>query len=436
MTVLMFGWEFPPHISGGLGTACYGLTKSLTSEDTKILFVVPKAHGDESIPMINASEVILDRSESSGCRRENLSESSQDLLKIEVSSEIIPYQDVEQWAENNSLTRWNHQVKDQLTQEVKTTAGIRYQFTGTYGPSLLEEVKKYSEVASVIAGQYTFDVIHAHDWLTYLAGIEAKKVAGKPLIVHVHATEYDRAGEKNINMRVFEIERLGMIEADRVVAVSQWTKDIIVSKYGINPGKVDVVHNGVLAGRSHEVADMPKVADKVVTFLGRITWQKGPQYFVEAARKVLSHFPETHFIMAGSGDLLPGMMEMVAKLRISNRFHFTGFLRGKQVDQVWSLSDIYVMPSVSEPFGITPLEAIQAGVPVIVSNQSGVSEILDHAMKVDFWDTDALANAIMSLLRHESLATSLKRNGKNELSAISWDRAAEKINKMYHELQR
>lgn len=434
LTVLMFGWEFPPHISGGLGTACYGLTKSLVTTDTKILFVVPKAYGDESIPMINASKVLIPKPVSGEHLQQTVVNTSGHIDKIEINSKISPYQTEKLWTENTSLRSWNYQFEDHLVTEVKTSQGKTYQFTGTYGPSLLDEVRKYAEVAPVIASQYQFDVIHAHDWLTYLAGVEVKRISGKPLIVHVHATEFDRAEEKNIDTRVFEIERNGMSVADSVIAVSQWTKDIIVSKYGIDADKVEVVHNGVLTNGKHDVPDLPKVSDNVVTFLGRITWQKGPQYFVEAAWKVLNHFPDTHFIMAGSGDLLPKMIELVAQLRISSRFHFTGFLKGKQISQVWKLSDIYVMPSVSEPFGITPLEAINAGVPVIVSNQSGVSEVLDHAIKVDFWDTDSLADSILNLLRHKSLASTLQKNSKTELPSISWDRAADKINNIYHEL--
>lgn len=280
---------------------------------------------------------------------------------------------------------------------------------------------------------YDFDVIHAHDWLTYPAGIRAKEVSGKPLIVHVHATEFDRAG-KNVDNRVFEIERQGMTEADKIIAVSQWTKDVIVGKYGIDPQKVTVVHNGIVASESMKIPFIPKIGDHVVTFLGRITYQKGPQYFVDAARKVLDYFPDTHFIMAGSGDLLSAMIDRVAQMKLSTRIHFTGFLKGEQMRQVWSVTDVYVMPSVSEPFGITPLEAIQAGVPVIVSNQSGVSEVVDHALKVDFWDTDALANAIINVLRHKGLSDSLRVNSRKEIGALTWRRAASKINELYHEL--
>lgn len=434
-TVLMFGWEFPPHISGGLGTACYGLTKSLIAEKTNILFVVPKAYGDEQISVINSSDVLINDADPTEITRVQPILNPETIVKIQVESKINPYTDEQQWETREVTTQWNYQFEKFRTKEIKLAGGRKYEFSGTYGPALLDEVNKYSEVATKIARDYSFDVIHAHDWLTYLAGINAKTESGKSLIVHVHATEFDRAGEGRINKTVFEIEQKGMQQADRVIAVSQWTKDIIVTKYSIPAEKVEVVHNGVISVNTSRVPVLPKVADEVVTFLGRITWQKGPQYFVEAAQKVQKHFPDAHFIMAGSGDLLPKMIDMVAELRMSDRFHFTGFVKGRQVNQVWNVSDVYVMPSVSEPFGITPLEAIQAGVPVIVSNQSGVAEVIDHAVKIDFWDTDSLADAIINILRHKSLSASLRKNGRKELASISWDRAAKKINKIYHEIQ-
>jgi glycogen(starch) synthase len=435
MTVLMFGWEFPPHISGGLGTACLGLTQSLIEENAKILFVVPRAHGDERIELINASEVLV------GATKEEVDsvippvKSEGQSIKITVASTLAPYTDVEQWQQSSTVEKWNYEFPATTIKEVVTKGGKRYEFTGTYGPALLDEVQRYSEVAAELTKQYTFDVIHAHDWLTYPAGIEAKRSSNKPLIVHVHATEFDRAGEKNIDKRVFDIEYQGMQEADMVIAVSQWTKDIVVSKYRIDAAKVKVVHNGIVPQEETDFSVLPKISEHIVTFLGRITYQKGPQYFIEAARKVLLHFPDAHFIMAGSGDLLPAMMERVAQLRISSHFHFTGFLKEKQIHQVWSVSNVYVMPSVSEPFGITPLEAIQAGVPVIVSNQSGIAEVMDHAIKADFWDTDALANAIIGVLKHKALSKSLKASGKKEIETLTWSQAAKKINDLYHELQ-
>jgi glycogen synthase len=435
LTVLMFGWEFPPHISGGLGTACYGLTKALIREGTKILFVVPKAYGDEAVPLINASDVFCATPDSSVETSNDSVAFSGEMLKIDVSSQLVPYTDPAGLGCEGSITQWNYQFESGKKRAIGTQEDKRYSFSGTYGPALFDEVMKYSEVGGIMAAQLSFDVIHAHDWLTYPAGIEAKRASGKPLIVHVHATEYDRAAEKHINSKILEIEKRGMFEADRIVAVSHWTKDIIVSRYQIAPDKVEVVHNGVIQVKQDQALSLPKIGDQVVTFLGRITWQKGPQYFVESAWKVLHYFPATHFIMAGSGDLLPKMIEMVAELNMSDRFHFTGFLKGDQVDKVWSVSDVYVMPSVSEPFGITPLEALQANVPIIVSKQSGVAEVVDHAIKLDFWDTDSLADAIMNILRHKSLSAALRRNGRKELRSISWRAAASKINRVYHELK-
>ena len=354
-------------------------------------------------------------------------------MTIKTNVQLTPYGARQSKHQHDHISQWNYSSSTRLP-VTTTVEGKKFEFTGTYGPALLDEVDKYSQVAAVIARSYQFDVIHAHDWLTYPAGIAAKKVSGKPLIVHVHATEYDRAEEKNIDTRVFNIEQQGMHHADKVVAVSQWTKDILVSKYNIDADKIEVVHNGVMQNKTVQVPDLPKIADKVVTFLGRITWQKGPQYFIDAASKVLKYFPDTHFVMAGSGDLLPTMIEKVAQQKMSHRFHFTGFLKGQQIDQVWSISDVYVMPSVSEPFGITPLEAINAGVPVIVSNQSGVAEVIDHAIKVDFWDTSALANAIIQLIQHQILADSLIHTSQQQLENISWQKAARHLNTLYHEI--
>lgn len=428
MTVLMFGWEFPPHISGGLGTACLGLTRSLIEEDVSVLFVVPKAHGDEGISLINASDTVM---AGEGEFTSVIIERQQHLQKIVAPAVLTPYS---AQAPGQGIESWNWAFSPELTEVVSVGTGMRYEFTGKYGPSLMDEVYRYAEVGAVIARRQVFDVIHAHDWLTYLAGIGAKKASGKPLVIHVHATEFDRAGESHLDQRILEIEKEGMKEADRIIAVSQWTKDIIVNKYGIEELKIQVVHNGVSPSADTQFSMLPKISDHVVTFLGRITHQKGPQYFIDAARKVLTYFPDAHFIMAGSGYLLPAMIDRVAQLKLASRIHFTGFLRGKQIHQVWSVTDLYVMPSVSEPFGITPLEAAQAGVPIIVSNQSGVAEVMDHAIKIDFWDTDALANAIISVFRHEALSESLKRNSKREIKSLTWSRAAKKINKLYHEL--
>lgn len=421
----MFGWEFPPHISGGLGTACLGLSTALLDEGISLLFVVPKAYGDETIDVINASAVIV---ESDATANTEAGQPVGKAVTIGIASALKPYS---QHEPGQTCEAWSWEYISSVTEKVPS--GIRYSFTGKYGPSLMDEVARYADVAATIGRQHSFDIIHVHDWLTFPAGIAVKKLSGKPLVVHVHATEFDRAGAQCINDDVFAIEKAGMTEADLVVTVSQWTKDIVVQKYAIDPAKVKVVHNGVLPCDEPVVSSLPKISDRVVTFLGRITHQKGPQYFIDAARQVLTYFPDVHFIMAGSGDMLPAMINRVAQLKLSTRIHFTGFLKDKQVQQVWSVTDIYVMPSVSEPFGITPLEAIQANVPVIVSNQSGVAEVMDHAIKVDFWDTTALANAIIGLLRHQPLSESLRVNGKNEVKTLTWKRAAKKLNELYHE---
>ncbi len=437
--VLTFGWEFPPHITGGLGTACYGLTKSLLDQGTDILFVVPRAHGDEELNLINASEVLVKHEAFTPGKKPIRSTSSRTEMRvIPVSSAIKPYTS-SVGPPLEAIEEWNYIIEKSAATSAKQpstrTVGKKYKFSGTYGPSLFQEVLRYGEVAGAIAGEHHFDVIHAHDWLTFPAGIEAKRTTHKPLIVHVHATEYDRAGARHADPRVLSIEKEGMQKADRIVAVSEWTKNILISKYGIRKEKISVVHNGITSEKKKSPADAaPRLGKHMVTFLGRVTYQKGPQYFVEAARKVLEKFPHTHFVVGGAGDLLPQIMERVAALRLSSSFHYTGFLKGHQVEQVWSVTDVYVMPSVSEPFGIAPLEAIQAGVPVILSNQSGVSEVMPHAIKTDFWDTEALAAAICSVLKHKALAKTLKTKARESLKKITWERAARKLNRLYHEV--
>ncbi len=464
MKVLMLGWEFPPHISGGLGTACAGLTHALDKQRVDVLFVVPKLHGDEqsgNTTFIDASSVPFRRKqitilEDEGMPASQAPDMSDERIvvsrkrhttTIEIPSTLSPYTSASSPEKNFSISQWNYSFRSR--EERTVPAGLRhpkalspklrdvqepYSFSGTYGPNLLEEVSRYAEVAVTIAKKFPYDVIHAHDWMTYPAGIEAKRISGKPLIVHVHATEIDRSGDQ-VNSRVFEIERQGMLSADKVVVVSQWTKNIAVSRYGIPADSIEVIHNGIdpkAVSGVHPASRLP--GSRIVTFLGRITHQKGPMYFVEAARIVRDQFPDVHFVVAGSGDQLPLMIDRIAQLRLSDRFHFTGFLRGQDIDKVWAMSNVYVMPSVSEPFGIAPLEAIQAGVPVILSNQAGVSEVMPHAIKVDFWNSRALAEAICNVLRFKSLANTLRTNGAEEVRHITWDKAAKKLTTLYYEL--
>jgi glycogen(starch) synthase len=422
MKVLMFGWEFPPHISGGLGTACYGLTKGLSKyDDVEILFVVPKAYGDEDqskANFIDASNIVISEKEIDykGFFRK--------IHFLEVGSNIIPYTSPEEY---EKLTSGTESSKKQY---INTTFSGKINLSGGYGLNLFQEIANYAAIASVIGVNYDFDVIHAHDWLTYPAGIAAGNVSGKPLIIHVHATEFDRSGS-NINPDVYQIEKTGMETADRIIAVSNFTRNIIIEKYNINPDKVITVYNAVEPVGSKDYKYKKNIGDKIVTFLGRITLQKGPEYFIEAAYKVLQHKENVRFVMGGSGELLDRMITRVAALRIGGNFHFTGFLKGDDVYQLYALSDVYVMPSVSEPFGIAPLEALQSRVPVIISRQSGVSEILKHAIKIDFWDIHAMADAIYGILSYDGLVNMFKKHGKEEVDDLKWETTAVKVKQIY-----
>ena len=420
----MFGWEFPPHITGGLGTACFGLTRSLARLKADVLFVVPRAYGDEdtsNVNLLNASDVRIDLEES------EYKEYWKRIKYMTVASGIIPYVGPVDYSKMNI---------NKLKQEFQTNSifSHQYLFSGSYGQNLMFEVSRYALIASGIAASNKFDVIHAHDWLTYPAGIAAKEVSGKPLVVHVHATEFDRSGE-NVNQLVYDIEREGMTKADRVITVSNLTRNIVIERYGISPDKVFTVYNGADAFKSpaQEKADR-QFPEKVVTFLGRITFQKGPDYFVEAARKVLKKDENVRFVMAGSGDMFPRIVKMVAHYRLGDKFHFTGFLKGADVDKMFSYSDVYVMPSVSEPFGISPLEAMRSNVPVVISKQSGVSEVLKHALKVDFWDVDAMADCIYGLLNYPALSKMFMKYGYKEVEDIKWDKAAASVLNIYKQL--
>ena len=427
MRVLMFGWEFPPHIAGGLGTACEGIVKGLAYNGVETIFVMPSASGDEDqsyTRIINASDVAVDTVSTS------ISEFLDKVRFIHIGSNMIPYADPEEFS---SL------VKEERLRQVKDfriSYGQKFKFSGKYGTNLMEEVARYAMVGGTIALQNkdSFDIIHAHDWLTYYAGIAAKELTGKPLVVHVHATSFDRGSVDNIDTRVFAIERRGMEMADRVVTVSDLTRNIVINKYGIDPSKVVTVHNAVdFSGRENITVERG-VKEKVVTFLGRITFQKGPEYFIEAAAKVLKRTKNVRFVMAGSGDMMNRAIRQVARLGIADRFHFTGFLRGADVQKMFALSDVYVMPSVSEPFGISPLEAMRTGVPSVISKQSGAAEVLRYAFKVDFWDVDAMADDIYALLNYPALSAFSARAGYDEVNALKWNEATAKLKKIYESL--
>ncbi len=425
MRVLMFGWEFPPHISGGLGTACYGLTKGLSHfEDIKILFVIPKAYGDEDKTNVN----IVDAGDINISDREvNYKGFFKKINFIEVESNIIPYTSPEEY------DRLISEYRSSRKKFVRTTFSGKLDFSGGYGSNLFQEIANYAAVASVIGVSYDFDIIHAHDWLTFPAGAAAKRISGKPLIIHVHATEFDRSGG-DVNPVVYQIERNGMEAADRIIAVSNLTRNTIIEKYNINPDKVITVYNAVEPITDKYIGLNKKYQDKIVTFLGRITLQKGPEYFIEAAYEVLKRRKDVRFVMGGSGELLNRMITRVAALRMGDKFHFTGFLRGDYVYQLYSLSDVYVMPSVSEPFGISRLEALQSNLPVIISRQSGVSEILRHAIKIDFWDIHAMADAIYGILSYEGLYKMFSKYAREEVDSLKWENTAFNVKQIYESL--
>lgn len=409
----MFGWEFPPHILGGLGTASYGLTKGMYNNgDMEITFVIPKPWGDEEKGFAN---IVGANCTPVAWRDVNYAYVQNRIGKV-MSPELY-------------YALRDHIYADFNYMRLNDLGCI--EFSGKYPDNLIEEINNYSIVAGVIARTIPCDIIHSHDWLTYPAGIHAKNVTGKPLVIHVHATDFDRS-RGNVNPTVFAIEKDGMENADHIMTVSELTRRTVIDKYGISPDKVTTVHNAVIP-LSDELLNLPRreKKDKVITFLGRITMQKGPEYFVEAAAKVLQKNKHVRFVMAGSGDMMDAMIKLAAKRNIADRFHFTGFLRGKQVYEMLADSDVYVMPSVSEPFGISPLEAMEMGVPSIISKQSGCAEILDNVIKTDYWDIDAMADAMHALTTYPALHRELRDRGIEEIHGITWEKAGKKVIDIY-----
>lgn len=406
MKVLMFGWEFPPMSTGGLGTACYGITKGLSQNGVSITLVLPQASPEtEKVGFVKV-------------RNANIAN-----VKVRpIKSGMVPYMSASDYEQHMLRMKGRKPM---------------------YGSNLFEEVERFAKQAAVIAKEEMgemgegFDIIHAHDWMTFKAGLAAKRVSGKPLIVHVHATEFDRTGGLGGNEHVCRIEKEGMERADAVIAVSNYTKQKIMEHYGIPGPKIAVVHNAI------DREDIPQInfsksssgesrGEKTVLYLGRITLQKGPDYFIAAAKKALEAEPNIRFVIAGSGDMEPRIIEQAAQLGIGHKVLFAGFLRNEDIHRAYKMADLYVMPSVSEPFGITPLEAVMNQTPVIVSKQSGVKEVLKHCLQVDFWDVDQMANKIVAALRYKELHSELQRNSYEEASRLSWSSSAKKCVEVYN----
>ena len=418
MKALMFGWEFPPHILGGLGTASFGLTRGMAMQpDMDITFCIPKPWGDEDqsfLKIVGVNQVPI--------------------VWKDVDREYVQQRVSKAGMNADQYYKYRDHIYADFSYRHVTDLGC-LEFSGRYPDNLLEEINNYSIVAGVIARTEEYDIIHAHDWLTYPAGIHAKNVSGKPLVIHVHATDYDRS-RGNVNPDVYAIEKNGMDHADHIMCVSELTRQTVIHKYFQDPKKVSTVHNAV-SPLSQEIQDIvpnknPK--EKVVTFLGRITMQKGPEYFVEAAAMVLQRTRNVRFVMAGSGDMMDQMIRLAAERGIADRFHFPGFMKGKQVYEVLKASDVYIMPSVSEPFGISPLEAMQCSVPSIISKQSGCAEILEKCIKTDYWDIHAMADAIYSICTYPAMYEYLRDEGKKEVDEIKWENVGYKVRGIYDEV--
>ncbi len=392
LKVLMFGWEFPPYKSGGLGTACYGLTKGLAMKNCKITFVTPVAPEGakaEFVKLVPAQ--------------------GKNIRIKQVNSLLAPYQSAE---------------------------GYKYQYGKSgkkmiYSRDIFNEVQRYAVLAGQIAKAEEHDIIHAHDWMSYPAAISAQKISKKPLVAHLHATEFDRTGG-NPNPMISHIEWTGLKEADKIITNSQYSKNNIIKYYGIKPEKIEVVHWGIdeVPAKKFE----KNIKEKTVLFLGRLTIQKGPDYFIETAKKVLEHEPNTKFVIAGEGDMLPSVINRAAELGITDKMIFTGALAGEEVHKAFQTADLYVMPSVSEPFGLVALESLKNKTPILISKQSGVSEVVRNALKSDFWDVNDMANKIVNVLRHDALREELRENGTKEAQKFNLAIPAEKTMKIYAEV--
>jgi glycogen(starch) synthase len=492
MRILMLGWEFPPFIAGGLGTACYGLTKALDRLGHEITFVLPKAvdrshashvelQSPEAVPESLSRAIESIRAESNGEGPLSDDEEEIDLsgLDAELGLELrdylvegfdhmtiqpVPAAFRSPYGEQGGLTEAQitelvRRVKrrqaainrgkgldpgtlaelglaapDGMDESGQTPGylGLTRGKGDDYGGDLLSDIRRYAELCVALNRDKSYDVIHAHDWMTYPAGMAVARATGIPLVVHVHSTEFDRSGE-NVNQQVYEIERRGIHSAMRAITVSYWTRNIVVHKYGVDPARLRVVWNGIEKNGDVSQRGPIRSDDKIVLFLGRITMQKGPEYFIGAAKRVLEKLDNVKFIVAGSGDMATRMIELAANMGIGHKVLFTGFLRGDDVARVYRMADCYVMPSVSEPFGIAPLEAMSHDVPVIISKQSGVSEVLTHVLKVDFWDVDEMANKIIAVLKHPPLSQTLRYHGNFDLHSLTWDGAAQKCTEIYEE---
>ena len=434
MKILMFTWEFPPLISGGLGMACYGIIKALLNQGIKIDLVLPtkefvyfpmrEPEDADTLPV-----VFVDAEKQRSFSHVTFNTLQERMEYIGISEEPESYFQLADIKRDSLALKKEYWLSETVSLEEKDL--WQEMTTNLIGDELLiRKVQEYTLRAEKLAKTLDYDVIHAHDWLCYPAGMLARRIAQKPLIVHIHATEFDRAGGPG-DERIHKIEHAGMTYADKVIAVSQYTAQMIMSRYRIDTAKIRIVHNAFSVPDDAVIAKQRIFGGPVILFLGRITLQKGPDYFLEMAQRVLAIHPEARFIMAGTGDMSRKLLRRSASLKLKNRFLFTGFLNRKQVERVLRASDIYVLPSVSEPFGISPLEAMAFGITSIISKQSGVAEVVNHAFKIDFWDTDLWVETINYLIENPDKCVKIGIDGMHEVNRIQWDEAAEKIRLLY-----
>ena len=446
MKVLMLGWEYPPHISGGLGTACQGLTTALAGLGVDIEFVVPRLYGGEFAPHM----LLTDPWSVSGGRASKIRQG----LRIRgIPSMLLPYLTPKQFDELIKLFRRARKKGKMGLEELKkylleNRDRLSQVFPGAvldmlihgdwdrssfdhYGGDLFGEVAKFTKGVVALAEKLDFDIVHAHDWMTYPAGVAVANLAGVPLVTHVHSLEWDRSGD-NVNGHISHLEATGLHAATTVITVSRHTRAIANKQYNVPVDKMEVVYNGVAWNslKDNPPRDYDK-DEKIVLFLGRVTFQKGPDYFVEAAAQVIQHIPKVKFILAGSGDMLPRLINRVHELGIQNHFEFPGFLKGKDVEMAYQRADLYVMPSVSEPFGLSAIEAMRNDVPTIISKQSGVGEIIRHVIKVDFWDVRELASAIINTLKYRELREDLSQAGRHDALRARWEPSAQRTLHIY-----
>lgn len=385
--------------NGGLGVACYGLTRELIDQGIDVIFVLPRSQP------------------TAGPARFVFADTERQVRVYEVPSTIAPYQ------------------SSQSLQTMFDETGTRVVSHHT----MIDAVNRFAARAATIAATEEFDLIHAHDWTSYLAGVAAKRVSGKPLILHVHATTFDQAASDNIDPVIFDIERNSFAYADKVVTVSQFTKDILTKKHGVPENKVEVVHNGCDTyeppRHTPTLQEWREQGKRIVLYHGRITIQKGVDYFVRAARRVIDEDPNVMFVISGWGDMTNQIIAQVGEMGLSGHVLFAGALWETERDQMYQSVDLVVMPSVSEPFGLVPLEAMQHGTPSLISKQSGVAEVMSHVLKVDFWDVDEMANKILATLRYGVMHQQLIAEGRRELPRFSWRTAAEKVCHLYRSLR-